>query len=296
MRCLSPVRIKDPHNEKEFIFVPCGKCWACQERKKDEWAVRVQWEVEHSATSAYFITLTYRDENLPFLEDAYGKIPIVCKRDCQLFMKRLRKRNKQKIKYFLVSEYGPHTYRPHYHAIIIGLDKPEYIEASWQLGNVLVSEVNQNRINYCCRYCIGIPDLPGYIKYRKEAHVFQLQSKGLGEGFITPEIVEYYTDDHTRNYVMQNGFKKALPRYWERKIIEKAKFNGKESERYKDTIRELRSYFKNCYHDKMETAYQEKYEEEDKKAWKERRPSRKLQVMKHYEEKLWKQNKMRKDI
>jgi len=123
--------------------------------------------------SASFVTLTYSDENLPFSEDMY---PILCKRDVQLWLKRLRKRfaNKE-IRYYLAGEYGPKTRRPHYHVILFGLSpdeldpdwfyfdgksgpfKPNYcrntpLYQTWELGVVHIGEANRHSIQYCAGY------------------------------------------------------------------------------------------------------------------------------------------------
>lgn len=55
------------------------------------------------------------DDGLP----AFG---YACKRDYQLFLKKLRAKIKyycdEDVRFFLVSEYGPKTYRPHFHVLI----------------------------------------------------------------------------------------------------------------------------------------------------------------------------------
>jgi hypothetical protein len=59
----------------------------------------------------YFVTLTYSPADIPPM----GSLQ---KRDCQLFLKRLRKNTKLKLRYFLVGEYGEKNQRPHYHCLI----------------------------------------------------------------------------------------------------------------------------------------------------------------------------------
>jgi len=66
---------------------------------------------EHSEN--LFITLTYSDENLPAKSS-------LKKKHLQLFLKKLRKRLKSKIRYFAVGEYGDRKGRPHYHLILFG--------------------------------------------------------------------------------------------------------------------------------------------------------------------------------
>ena len=70
-----------------------------------------------------------------------GSLPYTNIRDLQLFLKRLRKRlskySDEKIRYYAVSEYGPKTFRPHWHILLYydSLDTNQYIgrciEESW---------------------------------------------------------------------------------------------------------------------------------------------------------------------
>lgn len=111
--------------------VPCGQCMDCRLEKSRNWAVRMVHESQEHEDSC-FITLTYNEENLP--EDLS-----ICKKEVQLFIKRLRKLIKpKKIRYYAVGEYGSleeiedeferiryisrygssKLGRPHYHAII----------------------------------------------------------------------------------------------------------------------------------------------------------------------------------
>lgn len=70
---------------------------------------------------------THSPEAVPttyFVDDSTGEaapIYTLRKRDFQLFMKVLRRRTGQKVRYFAAGEYGDKTFRPHYHAIIFGL-------------------------------------------------------------------------------------------------------------------------------------------------------------------------------
>ena len=65
------------------LVVPCGKCYACRERKASDWAIRMYHEAQmHHAST--FITLTYDNEHLP--ENGTLKIE-----HFQKFMKRFRK-------------------------------------------------------------------------------------------------------------------------------------------------------------------------------------------------------------
>lgn len=99
-----------------FLVVPCGKCILCREKKANEWVSRAMCETQSSTNVPYFITLTYNDNCIP----KNG----VRKRAAQLFMKRLRINlarytgEELNIRFFLCSEYGSKTGRPHYHALL----------------------------------------------------------------------------------------------------------------------------------------------------------------------------------
>lgn len=165
MRCISPTRILNPNRgpgKPMYIFVPCGKCFACQSRKRSEWSMRLTYEAVHSKTSL-FVTLTYEDKNLPSTIEGF---PTLFKRDLQLFFKRLRKKYPyEHIKYFACGEYGTHTGRPHYHTIIFGLPYHEKrnrfvdywqdeIALLWANGHVTCSSVNAARIGYLTKYIL----------------------------------------------------------------------------------------------------------------------------------------------
>lgn len=90
------------------IKLPCGQCLACKRSKCKEWADRMILELDHSK-KAVFLTLTYRDEDLPNRFDfKTGEVlPTLCKRDLTNFMKRLRKQFKDKeLRFYACGEYG----------------------------------------------------------------------------------------------------------------------------------------------------------------------------------------------
>lgn len=168
MQCVSPLSLPRPNGRgsADRITVPCGKCVYCLSNRRQMWAFRIEQELKVS-TSAFFITLTYEDKNLPKQDN----IPVVCKDDIQKFLKRLRKECAgSKIRYFLVSEYGPENKRPHYHGIFFNLPIPKDDEFNtdlvttllkcWQKGFVHVGTCTPASISYCAKYCITKTDFP----------------------------------------------------------------------------------------------------------------------------------------
>ena len=69
MQCANPkvFRIVDDRLRRNYtVFIPCGKCYACQCASRAEWALRMKYEFSDKRNvSAYFLTLDYDDEHLP---------------------------------------------------------------------------------------------------------------------------------------------------------------------------------------------------------------------------------------
>lgn len=100
--------------------------------------------------------------------------------DCQCFIKRLRKNLKNTIKnkfedynekdyqvrYYLVGEYGPTTYRPHYHGLLFFSSEreaaviQEVLSSSWKLGIVDSSFVSGSNSRYVAKYVNSTANLP----------------------------------------------------------------------------------------------------------------------------------------
>ncbi len=94
-----------------------------------------------------FVTLTYDKKNKP--ED--GSLN---PRHTQLFIKRLRKMVPQKIRYYLVGEYGDKTFRPHYHLALFNLSPlaSVEIEKAWNKGLIHVGELTPDSAQYIVGY------------------------------------------------------------------------------------------------------------------------------------------------
>jgi len=143
------------------LNLPCGQCIGCRWERSRQWALRCVHESQLHRKNA-FITLTYDQEHLP--EDLGLDV-----RDWQKFAKRLRKR-KGRFRFFHCGEYGSENLRPHYHALLFGMDfddrypvekkngKTIYssneLESVWGLGNVTVGDVSYESAAYVARYVI----------------------------------------------------------------------------------------------------------------------------------------------
>lgn len=186
MKCSSPLEIKGIVAEKvagkgASFPVPCRRCLPCRLNRQSEWAGKIlmEWYI---ARRALFVTLTYEDQFLP--EDG-----LLSKEDAQKFLKRLRwnvGEKSQSIRYFLAGEYGKKTLRPHYHAVIYGLDSSDANEVSkaWGSGFVHSKCFEANAAKYIAKYVCKPAD-------EEAPPQWSLQSKhpALGDWFL-PEIAK----------------------------------------------------------------------------------------------------------
>lgn len=249
MNCLNPIEVW-PKNIK--YIVPCGKCLVCLSKKRNEWSFRLEQEYKRSKRAA-FITLTYHPRFLP--DDGLSK------RHFQLFMKRLRKKSKDKLRYYAVGEYGTKTGRAHYHAIIFNFEGDEkFLQEIWSidingrrvpLGIVHIGKVNSASIRYTTKYCIQRKDVLEKSKKQKLNPPFALMSRqyGLGLHYLTDSMVAWHRSGNKNYAILPGGVKAALPRYYKkfiwpdeedrRKIGSKAKWESIRAHRR--NMRELKS-------------------------------------------------------
>lgn len=155
--CLYPITIKtqDAFGIDVNQSVPCGKCIECLKDRQNSWKIRLSEEArDHKYV--YFFTLTYRDDSVPFSYDLDGnKVNHVNKVDIQLWIKRNRikferyfKRNID-FKYFICSEYGPNTGRPHYHGIIFTDISSTFITQMFNDWQELYGFTNFSEVGKC---------------------------------------------------------------------------------------------------------------------------------------------------
>lgn len=202
---------------RNYIEIPCGKCVGCRLAYSRAWADRCLLELKDH-NSSYFVTLTYDDDHVPISyygdPDSGEAIPTMtlCKRDLQLFHKRLRKAlfgsSEGNIRYFACGEYGDQTLRPHYHDIIFGLElsdlvpysrselgytyyTSEFLSNLWSKGFVVVGEVTWDTCAYTARYVMKKlkGDLADTYDYFNIEAPFTVMSR-------KPGIARNYYDSH----------------------------------------------------------------------------------------------------
>lgn len=230
------------------IAVPCGKCFACLKDYQNAWSIRIQEEFRFYGYG-YFFTLTYRDDSVPVVVDTDSGLVYksVFKPHVQDWIKRFRTRLSRKngetktgIKYFITSEYGPRTLRPHYHGVIFGVNDIEFrllLNDWYQLFGFtsyrLVSAFNCGGTSrYVAKYCSK-----GFFKNPYEVQrivrpTFHLVSKGFGLSYVErmkdyhlatdctskDRLGRYYPLVGDRSLVFIGRFGYKMPRYYKSKI------------------------------------------------------------------------------
>lgn len=226
MGCIKSISIANPAGIGT-IRVPCGNCPGCKNKRAADWAFRLQQESKRHATS-HFSTLTYDDEHIT---GSSNGLLTLNKAHLQTFFKTLRKQTDCKtIKYYACGEYGGHTFRPHYHAIIFDATH-DAITRAWNHGHVYNDKVNDATIRYVTGYICkpSVVDRTDPTDDREKERAFQ--SKGLGSNYLTGAGTLDYHESGSKSYItMPGGLRQALPRYYRDRIFtpdERAEMNEK---------------------------------------------------------------------
>jgi hypothetical protein len=229
------------------LSIPCGKCVSCIQSRCRATAVRAHHEMMFHDVSS-FVTVTYEDSYLP-------KSGTLEPDEFQRFLKRVRN-NHGPFRFLACGEYGDQFKRPHYHALLFGLDFPDAVpwsvssgevlkrspslETTWGRGQVLIGTASFRSAAYIAGYVgkkAGVrddrrllrgavdpdtgeifcdPETGEQLPHWKVAPEFIRQSSrpGLGREWIDT----YRTDAFPSGFVVINGEKHAVPRYY-RKVL-----------------------------------------------------------------------------
>lgn len=141
--CTNPLTIKNKSPYKVYDIspfkyqVPCGKCLECRSMVQNDWCTRLSYEINmfyRNGGIGVFLTFTYNDDDLP----VFAPLNQPCFRhdDVLKFLDRInlymqRNFGSYMYKYFICSEYGKNTQRPHYHGLFLlknGVDCYAFIE------------------------------------------------------------------------------------------------------------------------------------------------------------------------
>lgn len=208
------------------VHLPCGRCIGCRLERARQWAVRMMHEMQEHEFS-WFVTLTYRPECLP----PGGSLRKV---DFQLFMKRLRKWYGRPVRYFHCGEYGERLSRPHYHAVLFGLElkdlkllreengnalfTSEILEKLWGNGYCTVGQVTFESCAYVAGYVTKKVTGPKAVEHyggKEPEYATMSRRKGIGYRWIERFGGEVLENDS----VIVKGREAKPPRYYD-KVLE----------------------------------------------------------------------------
>lgn len=264
-------------------FIPCGVCEECRKAEQSMWSFRLRCQIESLVNQGYrmvFGTLTYNDENLPkvpldLIDDSWRydrynrpvEVPCFDRIQVRRFIDNLRKWMYRYYKvsassYFLASEFGSSTRRPHYHFIWLlppSVEPQKFYDEvcrQWKFGFVfpryylggLDSKGHKHKPflvdspldagAYCAKYCCK--DIT-YIGVLNDAHVlwkskefrnygnFHIQSRSLGFSYLS-DLSDDVKIDYLTNGVQFVGSDKKLPlpRYMKQKLLFKIRYDYEE--------------------------------------------------------------------
>ena len=212
----------DGHIDME-LKLPCGKCLGCKSKTTNEWALRCSHEALFHEQNC-FITLTYDDDLLP---EGYNLEDGLEHAHFQKFMKRLRKHYRGKtIKYFMCGEYGGLNERPHFHALLFGIDFDDrslhsvsgkvknYISPTlaklWPFGFHTIGNVHYGTAKYTAKYSLkrmGEEE----ISYNGRRPEYRKMSHGIGASYAQ----KYASDIAVHDNIIYNGHINPVPKYYE---------------------------------------------------------------------------------
>lgn len=210
-------------------------------------------ELEVWKQRAAFVTLTYDDEHLPVCgQDGPLRLGSLSTIDAERWLKRLRKAiEPRRFRFYLAGEYGsdkPYfhrglrrfvkgTERPHYHAIVFGLDPfgdKQVLGESWPFGHVVVGTVTADSIRYVADYVIArLTGDEAARVYKGRTVPFSRMSQGLGRDWCDARAEEL----RESLAIMHRGVTVGLPRYFAKRLgITDADTIVEKSRRWSETM------------------------------------------------------------
>lgn len=126
-----------------------------------------------------------------------NRIPYVCNRDLDLFLKRLRSYYPdEKLRYYAVSEYGPTSFRPHWHLLLFSNSERfsqtvcENVPKAWAYGRCDASLSRGFAAPYVASYVNSFVSLPDfYTQMPKVVRPKSFHSIGFTESNLFPRKV-----------------------------------------------------------------------------------------------------------
>ncbi|ALS03695.1 VP4 [Gokushovirus WZ-2015a] len=235
MACFNPLHATKSDGGITFVRegdlrIPCGQCLGCRVAKAREWSLRCMHEASQHRDNC-FVTLTYRPEDLP-------KDGSLVLEHWQLFAKRLRF-HAGPFRYLHCGEYGDDNFRPHYHALIFGMDFPDkvlwsgrrtypvymsrFLEETWGLGFCTIGALTRESAMYVAKYTLKklsgamkkeryrrLDPVTGEEWYVRPEYATMSRNPGIGSGWYD----KYSGDVFPSDEVVSEGKKFRPPKYY----------------------------------------------------------------------------------
>ena len=157
-----------------------------------------------------------------------NRIPYVCNRDLDLFLKRLRSYYPdEKLRYYAVSEYGPTSFRPHWHLLLFSNSERfsetvcENVSKAWSYGRCDASLSRGFAAPYVASYVnsfVALPDF--YTQMPKVVRPKSFHSIGFTESNLFPRKVQIAEIDAVADKclngvrVERNGYFRTIKPTW----------------------------------------------------------------------------------
>lgn len=157
-----------------------------------------------------------------------NRIPYLCNRDLDLFLKRLRSYYPdEKLRYYAVSEYGPTSFRPHWHLLLFSNSERfsetvcENVPKAWSYGRCDASLSRGFAAPYVASYVnsfVALPDF--YTQMPKVVRPKSFHSIGFTESNLFPRKVRIAEIDDIADKclngvrVERNGYFRTIKPSW----------------------------------------------------------------------------------
>lgn len=277
MKCLEPIYLRTTQQT-----VPCGKCGNCRSRKANDWVIRLTEEFKASR-NALFVTLTYDDSTLPYIQDGTELFQTLKKDDLKSFINLLR--TYCPFRYYAIGEYGDKGHRPHYHLLLFNffpvtnpqtgglvyhkdwnkltekmvmsnVDLEAVIFKAWKNGKVDVQNMDGGAIRYLAYYVVD-PTVNVEVQAQQKPFALMSTRPPIGANYYLNEDVKKYhrspTNKYNRMYYQGEFGKSALPRIYKQKMFSKIEiqkanvlYQDKQAAQFKK-VENIQKYAKNLY-------------------------------------------------
>ncbi len=195
--------------EKQKQNVPCGQCMTCRINKGRLWSARIIMEWLQHPQYAFFITLTYSPEHVPYCYDDNGE-PVE-NLNKKKFLKWINHAQTAvgPFRYYAIGEYGTDTFRPHYHMALFPSQhcKVSELLAYWTKGFTSCTELNHARARYLANYTTKnlTKDSDSRLQRHQEPE-FRTSSRNppLGSAFVDI-LAHHYTKGSAKKLLDERG-------------------------------------------------------------------------------------------